>query len=183
MRLLLNGIIGLATLLYPFAVYFGTRYAEPWQIATALCVLLLLRLIASDARQQWNRLLFIAGMIYCGFAMWSNQKISLLYYPALVNAVMLVLFSWSLAYPPSVIERIARLQHPDLPPEGVIYTRRVTQVWCGFFIVNGSIALATAVWASVELWSLYNGFIAYLLMALLFGVEYLIRIKTQQHVR
>ena len=33
----------------------------------------------------------------------------------------------------SAIERIARLQHPDLPPEGVVYTRRVTQIWCVFF--------------------------------------------------
>jgi len=183
MRFLINSIIGLLTLLYPFAVYMGTRYAEPWQIATAMCALLLLRLIVSDSGQQWNRLLFMAGIIYCGFAIWSNNQISLLYYPALVNAVMLLLFSWSLYAPPSAIERIARLQHPDLPPEGVIYTRRVTQVWCGFFILNGGIALATAIWASFELWSLYNGFIAYLLMALLFGCEYLVRLKTQKHVR
>lgn len=80
-----------------------------------------------------------------------------------------------------MIERLARLQQPDLPAKGVLYTRRVTQVWCGFFIINGSIAFITAVWASFELWSLYNGLIAYLLMALLFAGEYLIRIRTQTH--
>ena len=96
---------------------------------------------------------------------------------------MLAIFSWSLLSPPSLIERLARIQHPDLPPEGIIYTRRVTQVWCGFFIVNGGIALATALWSSFEVWSLYNGLIAYLLMGILLGGEYIVRMKTQKHVR
>lgn len=59
-------------------------------------------------------------------------------------------FSWSLRSPTSLIERLARIQHPDLPPEGIIYTRRVTQIWC-VFIVNGSIALVTALWSSFEI--------------------------------
>ncbi|MDD4916151.1 MAG: hypothetical protein PHW13_14090, partial [Methylococcales bacterium] len=83
----------------------------------------------------------------------------------------------------SLIERLARIQHPDLPPEGVIYTRRVTQIWCAFFVVNGGIALATALWSSIELWSLYNGLIAYVLMGILFVGEYLVRMKTQKHVK
>jgi uncharacterized membrane protein len=98
----------------------------------------------------------------------------------LVNAVMLLIFAGSLFYPPSVVERLARLQQPDLTPQGIRYTRRVTQVWCGFFIINGSIALVTALWSSFEWWSLYNGLIAYLLMGLLFAGEYLIRRRTQK---
>jgi uncharacterized membrane protein len=106
------------------------------------------------------------------------------FYPALVSGVMLVVFLWSLHSPPSLIERLARLQHPDLPPEGVIYTRRVTLVcWCGFFIVNGGIALVTALWSSFEVWSLYNGLIPYILMGILLGGEYVVRMKTQKHVR
>ena len=121
--------------------------------------------------------------MYFGFAIWSNNSVSLRFYPALVNGMMLVIFSWSLLSPPSLIERLARLQHPDLPPEGIIYTRRVTQIWCGFFMVNGFIALATALWSSFEVWSLYNGLIAYLLMGILMGGEYIVRMKTQKHVR
>jgi uncharacterized membrane protein len=59
----------------------------------------------------------------------------------------------------------------------VAYTRRVTQVWCGFFVVNGLLALGTALWASEALWSLYTGVIAYVLMGVLFGVEYLVRLR------
>lgn len=183
MRALINSLIGLLTMLYPFAVYFGTRYLEPWKIACILIVLLGLRLIASCAVKHWSSLLLMVGLVYFAFAIWSNELLTLRFYPAIANAAMLLLFSWSLLSPPTLIERIARIQHPNLPPEGVVYTRRVTQIWCGFFIVNGSIALATALWSSMAIWSLYNGFIAYLLMGILFVGEYLVRIKTQKHVR
>jgi len=183
MRIILNGVTAMLTMLYPLAVYFGINYFEPWKIAGILIALLLIKLVTSYSDNHWSKPLLMAGVLYCGFAIWSNNLVSLRFYPALVNGVMLVIFSWSLLSPPSLIERLARLQHPDLPPEGVIYTRRVTQVWCGFFIVNGVFALVTALWSSFEIWSLYNGLIAYLLMGVLFIGEYIVRLKTQNHVR
>jgi uncharacterized membrane protein len=179
----INSVIGLLTMLYPFAVYFGIHYLEPWKIASVLFVLLGIRLIVSYSIKHWSCPLLLMGMIYCGFAIWSNELLTLRFYPAIANVAMLLLFSWSLLSPPSLIERLARIQHPNLPPEGVIYTRRVTQIWCLFFIVNGSIALATALWSSFEIWSLYNGLIAYLLMGILFIGEYIVRMKTQKHVK
>ena len=170
-------------MLYPLAVYFGSHYFEPWKLAGLLMVLLLVKLATHYSDNHWSRPLLMAGVVYCGFAVWSNNVVSLRFYPALVSGVMLIIFTGSLLSPPSLIERLARLQHPDLPSEGVIYTRRVTQVWCGFFIVNGVIALATAVWSSFEIWSLYNGLIAYVLMGILLGGEYMVRMKTQKHVR
>jgi uncharacterized membrane protein len=104
-----------------------------------------------------------------------NALLPLKLYPALVNAVFLVLFGISLRHPPSAVERIARLTEPDLPAAAVPYTRRVTQVWCLFFLGNGAVALATALWASNHAWALYNGLISYLLMGALFGGEWLVR--------
>lgn len=181
MRGLVNGVLGLATLSYPLAVFFGSRYFEPWKLAAILIALLLVRLAASYSSKHWSTPLLIAGIGYCVFAMWSNRLGALLFYPLMVNGLMLIIFGWSLFSPPSLVERLARIQHPDLPPEGVIYTRRVTQVWCGFFIVNGALAWVTALWASLEVWSLYNGLIAYVLMGILFVAEYLVRIRTQKH--
>jgi uncharacterized membrane protein len=85
--------------------------------------------------------------------------------------------------PPPIIERFARLQHPNLPASGIQYTRKVTLVWSLFFLINGCIALGTALWCSFAWWSLYNGFISYLLMALLMGIEYIVRINTQEHLK
>lgn len=171
------------TLLYPMAVYFASNYFEPWKIAGILIMVLLVKLATGYSDNHWNRPLLMAGVLYCGFAIWSNNLVSLRFYPALVSGMLLVIFSSSLLSGPSMIERLARLQHPDLPPEGIIYTRRVTQVWCVFFIVNGVVSLATALCSSFEVWSLYNGLIAYLLMGILLGGEYVLRIKTQKHVR
>lgn len=183
MRIMINSAIGFVTMLYPLAVYFGTHYLEPWKIASVLLVLLGLRVVACYSVKHWSWPLLMVGMVYCAVAIWSNELLTLRFYPAIANAAMLLLFSWSLLSPPSLIERLARIQHPDLPPEGIIYTRRVTQIWCAFFIVNGSIALATALWSSFELWSLYNGLIAYLLMGILLAGEYIVRMKTQKHVK
>jgi uncharacterized membrane protein len=170
-------------MLYPFAVYFGTHYLEPWKIASILFVLLGIRLIASYIVNHWSWTLLMVGMVYCGFAIWSNELLTLRFYPAIANAAMLMLFSWSLLSPPSLIERLARIQHPDLPAEGILYTRRFTQIWCAFFIVNGSIALATALWSSFEIWSLYNGLITYGLMGSLLLGEYIVRMKTQKYFK
>jgi len=167
------------TFLYPAAVYFGIQHLEPRLIAALLAGLLIIRLLFVAGAGSWSRPLLWVGVAYAVFAVWSNQLIALRFYPVVVNVGMLLLFGASLIYPPSLIERLARLQTPDLPPQGVSYTRRVTQVWCGFFVVNGSIALVTALWSSFEVWSLYNGLIAYLLMGLLFGAEYLVRLRTQ----
>ena len=183
MRVIVNGTIAILTLLYPFVVYFGTQYLELWKIAGILIVLLSMRLLACIAIKHWSSPLLLVGILYFSFAIWSDQLLTLRFYPVIANATVLALFSWSLFSPPSLIERIARIQHPNLPPEGVIYTRRVTQVWCLFFIINGSIALVTALWCDIETWSLYNGLIAYLLMGILFAGEYIIRLRTQKHVQ
>ena len=108
-------------------------------------------------------------------ALWVNHFLALKLYPVLVNAAMLSVFTYSLFVPPSMVEQFARRREPDLAPQSVSYTRRVTQVWCVFFALNGGVALVTALWASAATWSLYNGFIAYLLMGLLFAGEYGIR--------
>jgi uncharacterized membrane protein len=105
----------------------------------------------------------------------TNSEQLLRLYPVAVNIGMLLLFGLSLRHPPSMIERFARLGQADLPPAAVRYTRRVTQVWCAFFVCNGLLATYTAVWTSRDLWALYNGLIAYLLMGTLFSGEWLLR--------
>ncbi len=103
-------------------------------------------------------------------------------YPVLVSAIFLSVFGYSLISPPPIIERIARLSEPDLPPSAIIYTRRVTQVWCLFFIINGSISLGTVFLASPTVWYLYNGVVSYLLIGLLFGAEYLVRLRFKRRL-
>lgn len=164
------------TVLYPLAIWFGQGKVEPRWLALLLLLAAAARLPAMKVSlaARWSA---AAALVLAAGAVWANALLPLKLYPVLVNAALLAAFAYSLASPPSMIERMARLTEPDLPPAAIAYTRVVTQVWCGFFVVNGSIALGTAIWASPAVWSLYNGVIAYGLMGLLFAGEYLVRIR------
>lgn len=164
----------LLTLAYPMLVYFGLGYQiEPRWLALLLVAMALLR-AAFGREPVW---LAAAGgaLVLAALSLWGNHAMPLKLYPVLVSVALLCVFSISLVYPPTVIERLARLHEPDLPATGVAYTRCVTQVWCGFFIVNGSVSLWTALFASDAVWALYNGVISYALMGILFAGEWLVR--------
>lgn len=163
-------------MLYPLAIWFGEGRVEPRYLALLLLLAAAARLPAMkvSAAARWSA---CAALVLAAGAVWANALMPLKLYPVLVNAALLIAFGYSLAAPPSMVERMARLTDPNLPPAAVAYTRTVTQVWCGFFVINGSIALGTALWASQAVWSLYNGVIAYVLMGLLFAGEYLVRIR------
>lgn len=164
----------LVTLLYPLAIWFAGGKLEPRWLALLLLLAAATRLPAMklSSAARWS----VAGaLVLAGCAVWSNGLLPLKLYPVMVNAAFLAAFGYSLSTPMSMIERLARLQEPDLPPAAVQYTRRVTQIWCGFFVFNGGVALATALWASEAVWSLYNGVIAYALMGALMGGELLAR--------
>lgn len=109
-----------------------------------------------------------------------DRELSVRLYPVFMNAAMLAAFASTLWSPPSMIERFARMMEPDLPESGVRYTRKVTIVWIGFFVLNGTIALWSVLQPGWKLWLLYNGFIAYVAAGLLFGGEYLVRQRVRR---
>ncbi len=167
--------IGVVTILYPLAIYFGLQRFEPSQLVLLLVMIAAARLF-SRGHSLFNHWLWLGLLVLlCLWTFISNSELSLKLYPVLVSGGFLVVFLWSLLHPPTTIERLARLQHPDLPEKGVRYTRTVTKVWCAFFLLNGSIALAIALFGSDALWALYNGLISYLCVGTLFAVEWLVR--------
>ena len=171
---------------YPIIVYFGLGYFEARSIAFALVVaalvrLFLIRRLDGLAARMPQSNLVIAALLLVGIsAMASNSPVLLQYYPVCMNALMLTMFLTSLFRPPSIIEQIARIKTPDLPEAGVSYTRKVTMVWCGFFAVNGTIALYTILDTTMAFWAVYNSLISYSLMGLLFAGEYLVRRNVQR---
>ncbi|MBH9551606.1 COG4648 family protein [Inhella gelatinilytica] len=169
-------VLGAALLAaYPLLVYWGLvqAQAEPREVALLLAALGVLRFALTRSRVA----LALAGgaMVLAAASVWFNEGLPLKLYPAVVNLGFLALFGFSLWQGPTVVERIARWREPHLDARGVAYTRRVTQVWCGFFVFNGGIALGTALWASDAVWAFYNGALAYVLMGALMGAEWCVR--------
>lgn len=183
MQQIINIICWLLTIVYPLTVYVLSGHFQPWQIALFLMLIFVIRLLLMQERNYRDYFLIALSIVFFLLAIHNNNLMTLRFYPVLINLILFILFFSSLFFSRTLVERLARLQHPELPPKGVAYTRQVTKVWSGFFLVNGCIALFTALYSNLEWWSLYNGVISYTLMGLLVGVEYLIRIRTQEHVR
>ena len=167
-------------LAYPVVIFFGIQYLQPRYVAILLALILIVRW-RSEAKSIVSGMprvyLVVFSALFTATILTAitNNELLLRLYPAIVNFGMLLIFGISLKYPPSIIERFARLHEPSLTVSGVRYTQKVTQVWCGFFVLNGSIAIITALHTSREVWSIYNGFIAYILMGAMFVGEWLIR--------
>ncbi|BBQ84485.1 TPA: DNA gyrase subunit B [Kluyvera ascorbata] len=172
-------LTGLLLLAWPFVIGFGLAHNDLHWLLPLMALLLFLRL--RQTRQQAGPLRVVtqvvaaAGIALCLASYLLKTHQMLLFYPVVVNAVMLAVFGGSLWSAMPIVERLARLQEPALPESGVRYTRRVTQIWCAFFIINGSVALFTALHGDMSLWTAWNGMIAYLLMGLLMSAEWLVR--------
>ncbi|MBD1575185.1 DNA gyrase subunit B [Vibrio sp. S11_S32] len=175
----LTALSGLVLLAYPLAVYYGLNRWGIGVIAGLLGVLFLIRIIAGN-RTRLTELKYIAwlsggaGIILTIFATIFKQQGWFTFYPIIVSALMFILFGSSLWQKQTLVERLARLQDPDLPPSGVQYTRTVTKVWCGYFVLNGSIALYTC-FQPIEIWMLYNGLLSYICGGSLFACEWVVR--------
>lgn len=164
-----------ATALYPFLWYFGRDRLPLAAIALFMAGIWLLRTFTQP--QRYAKSMSLAAAVFFAAVAGLDAPDAMYIYPVAVSLVLLAVFSGSLFTRQSVIERLARLQQPDLPPAGVRYTRRVTQIWCVFFVVNAAVAAALAVTQRYAAWAWYTGFFSYLLMGILFAGEYLYRRK------
>jgi uncharacterized membrane protein len=185
-------ILILLTCLYPIVIFYSlSEFPARW-VSLFLLFFFLARMILNKKNQSTSShspifihphaykilssgiiLMFVLSFLW-------DTSIGLLFYPAMINSLLAIVFLYSLFYPPSMIERIARLSQPLLPSYAVIYTRKVTYVWLVFFILNTFIASYTALFSNLQVWTLYNGLIAYALMGLLFVIEYGIRLKIKK---
>lgn len=175
----LSAFAVLLTAVYPLAIWLGRVRVEPRWLAGLLLLAAVVRL-PSLGTSRGARLSVAGALALAAAAVYANALLPLKLYPVVVNAALLTAFVYSLAVPPSIVERIARLGRPRFPASAIRYTRCVTQAWCVFFAANGLVALGTALWASDAVWSLYNGAVAYLLMGLMVAGEYVVRLRLRR---
>lgn len=178
---LLPVVAGVATVAYPFLVYFGLPYLPPGVlvvIAIGIGGLQVLRKREGGFLSLWGYLLIVCVLLAL---LALRPVLAMQAYPPIVNLCLAATFAWSLVHPPTAIERLARLRKPDLVPKAVAYTRAVTWVWTIFFLANAAIASACALWSTVAVWTLWNGLIAYLLIGALVGGELVVRRLRNPH--
>lgn len=163
---------------YPIVVWLGLRAESPRLIAAVLlCVLAplaALRLRRSDrAAVRGVAFVPVVTLLVLLLSAALNAAELLLAVPVVINALFLALFATSLrAGSMPMVERFARLQEPSLTPEQQAWCRLWTTIWCAFFVGNGGTALVLALAAPMSWWATWNGLVAYVLMGVLFAVEW-----------
>lgn len=97
------------------------------------------------------------------------------YYPICMNLLFFAIFFSSLFAKETIIQKFARMMDGELKPKVAIYTKNVTYIWCVFIFLNLIMSIITF-FLPDEIWLWYNGCISYILMGILFSVEYIVRI-------
>lgn len=169
---LINLLLGITAVAYPL-IWLWQSNSHLLSILPCLLALLWgIKAISAVGFQRVFALLMTAFLLIVAF---TRTLQTMYWYPVIISLVMLVIFTASLFSAQSFIERLARLQTPDLPPEAIRYTRNVTQVWCGFFVFNIAVTAGLILLEQYHYWAIYSGVIAYVLMGVLFVGEWLVR--------
>jgi uncharacterized membrane protein len=181
-----DGALAAVGIAYPFLIYFGLHIVSPSILVTGLLCILALKFVF-HCKGQLRQLFapvswFAAGGVLLVVVI--SPVAGLKAYPVLMSLGWATLFGYSLIWPPTIIERIARLREPALPPSAIPYLRNVTLVWLGFLLVNAVFSTVTAICDDLDLWTLYNGLVSYIVMGALFAGEFVVRwfIRRRQRV-
>lgn len=168
----------LITVLYPLLVLGVLRYGQSH--LGEICAVVSVGTLGWSVYRIWRREWFksvmpiVLSILLLAVALTESSMFVKLY-PVMVTGLFLVQFGLSHWGECTVVERLARLQTPDLPPAAVRYCRRVSGVWCVFFFFSMLAALYTVFWCSDEVWALYNGCISYILIGVLMAGEWVVR--------
>jgi uncharacterized membrane protein len=167
---------------YPLIVYFGLQHLPPGFFAIALMILLGMRygVLLPSERRIYLPILFIF-LAYAVTAALSQSAAMLLYYPAIVNLTMSGVFLYSLRQGEPLLLRIVRARGTVISEHGPVYLYRLTGIWAAFFIVNALVSIWTTT-QSIEVWTLYNGFLSYILVGVLVGLEIIFRDYIKQRM-
>ncbi|MGD8811001.1 MAG: hypothetical protein PVG24_15435 [Gammaproteobacteria bacterium] len=167
-------LTGSVFVLYPVLVYFGLSVLPPSFFGLLLALLILPRMIGIRSGQRLMVLPVTALFVYAIAAAVFGSTQALLYYPAVVNLVMCAVFAGSLFGDEPLLLRMVRARGMAMSQHAPAYLRGLTLVWAVFFALNSLVALWTTT-RTLEIWTLYNGLLSYLLVAALMGIEWMYR--------
>lgn len=183
------------SVLYPIIVYCGLVFwgLSPRRLSVLLLVLALSHFLGftrSKSNLERSRIVLLVVLVLaCAFtAFFLDNVLFVKFYPVLVSVSLLAFFAFTLIKPPSFAFRMASLADKSLAdspsrPAVERYCTKVTLVWCVFFAVNASVATLTVFMESDKAWALYNGLISYILIGVIFTVEFLVRKMVQNKLQ
>ena len=165
-----------AVLIFPFSAYFLIDKLGVEWLGVILFILLTVRSLPwIRGKRRAPLLLLVAGVIFLAVLKWTGNAVILQLYPTIISLGLLSAFGVSLIYPPTMIERFATAAGMVVNSRSISYTRAVTILWCIFFTMNAAVSGIIAVSGSMRVWAIYNGFLSYIIIGVIFASEYVFR--------
>lgn len=179
----MNTILGIISTLFilasPWVLYWTLSHQEVQVAAITLVAWVIVRTIPIllSAKKEQRRAALQLPAIALVFALlgWvSNNGTWLLILPSATQAAFGLAFLRSLKETP-LIEHFARMVKPGLSGDEQAHCRRWTRIWGYYLIVVAAFGLVLAAYASLAVWTIYAGILSYVLVGVLFAIEYVIR--------
>lgn len=171
-----TALFAVISVLYPCLVYFGLQRWPHQLFGLVIIAMGTVRFLLSDRKSPKVDIALFAVTTLCGLGIWSfPSELAVKLYPVFMSAFIGSMFAVSLLQQQSLIERVAQLRGVEMTGPVVHYTRRLTALWAIVLYANGMVALYLAHFGSTESWTLYCGFLSYLVLAGFAGGELVFR--------
>jgi uncharacterized membrane protein len=179
MRTVLNVISALFIAASPFVLYWtltnhDVAVAAITLIAWALVRTIPILLSAQQAQRRAALQLPAIALVFALLGWLLDDGTWLLILPSATQATFGLTFLRSLKGTP-LIEHFARMVKTDLSAGEQAHCRRWTKVWGVYLIVLAALGLVLAGVGSLRLWTIYVGILSYVLVVVLFAIEYVVR--------
>lgn len=179
-RILLGILFTIISIAYPMLIYTAIKYQVLNYLIVFIAFVFFIRFLCTrnvdSTMAVAGRYSLACACLLCVFTLVFRKLELMFYYPVIVNAILFIVFTASILGKRPIITVLAMLKEKELPPFAISYTRRLTIFWAVFFVINGLIALYTAIINDLKVWTLYNGFISYILIGIIFTAEFILRV-------
>ena len=183
MPLLITLILFSYPLVVHLSIYLGNVIWAAYFLATLFALPLPYNLL-KGRRPGW-----IVGLttLYSIIIFWfaGNQAEALLFaQPIIINFLIFALFMSTLVGDSQpLVTRFASLIRKEVPFEVESYCRKVTWVWAIFFLSVAIVSIYLSVFASIESWSWFTNVLVYILILVMFVIEFTVRrLVLKQHM-
>jgi len=180
--------IGAGVITYPVLAHYSTTpvavSGTPWlgvgvSLAPSLAILLWLTW-QSRAKLPMMLVCAVVGVLLWEFWDTLERNFSWVYFIQHAGTYLMLasVFGVTLARGRQALcSRFAEAVHGTLAPEVLRYTRQLTLAWTLFFIAISLLSGLLFLFARTETWSVFANFLSFPLVLLMFGVEYLVRLR------
>lgn len=175
---ILQRLARISLLIYPFIAHIGILAGEVVWPASYLIVVIYLNSLKLFPQHKVIGISFTAFMCVLFYALiYFEAYVSLIYLPpVLIPSWLAYVFLSSMSGEYALISKIAeRIEGQPLDQQQLLYTRHLTALWGLVFTLMVCEAVFLAIWAPFDVWSWWVHIGNYIIVAILFLGELMLR--------